>query len=120
MFTFHRTRDLRSIFRHVHPLTRGFVDKRYDEEERVDHKADRRRERNRDRKERDEFVDDSEDEFKEKPVRMLEAPSSAGASTEADFIRDNRERRRDREERIEPQYNMSGGLGRRDDEQSRY
>lgn len=51
---------------------------------------------------------------------MLEAPSAGtstvgGApSTEADFIRDNRDRR-DREREREPQY-MSGGRGERERE----
>lgn len=104
----------------MHPLTQTAADKRYDEEERSERKTQRRRERNKDRKDRDEFSDDSEDEFKEKPVRMLEAPSTGGASSEADFIRENRDRRRERDERGEAQYNMSGGLGRREDEQGRY
>lgn len=95
-------------------------DKRFDEEERSDRKSERRRERNRDKKERDEYLDDSDDDFlREKPVRMLEAPSTTGgAPSEADFIRENKDRRRERDDRAEMQYNMSGGLGRRDDDQS--
>ncbi|KAK5696144.1 hypothetical protein LTR97_008564 [Elasticomyces elasticus] len=100
------------------------TDERY-EEERQERKAAKRHERNSARHENDEYVDDSEDEYAEKKPKMLEAPSApqslAGASYAAssgvnsgdtDFVRDNRERRRDRDER-EPQY-MSGGLGRRD------
>ena len=97
------------------------ADERAYEEERAEKKAARRRERNRDLEERGEFIDDSEDEFKPKPPRMLEAPSStaaasyntAGASSEADFIRDNRDRRGERERDRESEY-MSGGRGPRD------
>ena len=88
-----------------------------DERAEEERKAAKRKERSRDRRERDEFADDSENEFKPRAPKMLEAPSStAGASAgdQADFIRENRERRRDREGDYEQQY-MSGGLGRRDD-----
>ena len=130
LFTFHGSRDLtRSIFRHVHPLTRYSypADEKY-EEERSERKAQRKREKAKDRKERDEYYEDSEDEFKEKQPMMLEAPSStAGAGSEADFIRENRDRRRERDGEREVQYsnaqqpyNMSGGLGRRDDGGSGY
>ncbi|KAK5742012.1 hypothetical protein LTR17_003520 [Elasticomyces elasticus] len=103
--------------------TSALRDERY-EEERQERKAAKRRERNSARHENDEYIDDSEDEWAEKKPKMLEAPapqSVAGASYAAssgvnsgdtDFVRDNRERRRDRDER-EPQY-MSGGLGRRE------
>lgn len=120
LFTFPGTRDLESIFRHVHPLTTHSysADERYEEErsERSERKAQRRREKHKDRKEKDEYSDDSENEFAEKTPMMLEAPSTAGAPSEADFIRENKTRRRDRdgEREREPQY-MSGGLGRRDD-----
>lgn len=85
--------------------------------ERADRKAQRRRDRQRDRREKDEFSDASEDEYAERPPKMLEASSSmGGASSEAtaDFIRENRERRAERERDREGQY-MSGGLGRRED-----
>ncbi|KAK4892858.1 hypothetical protein LTR27_008772 [Elasticomyces elasticus] len=94
------------------------TDERY-EEERQERKAAKRRERNSARHENDEYIDDSEDEWAEKKPKMLEAPapqsiagSSGVNSGDTDFVRDNRERRRDRDER-EPQY-MSGGLGRRE------
>ena len=106
-----------------HSLTQrsSAADERAYEEERAEKKAARRRERNRDREERGEFVDDSEDEFKPKPPRMLEAPSStagapystAGASSEADFTRDNRDRRGERDRDRESEY-VSGGRGPRD------
>jgi hypothetical protein len=90
------------------------TDERY-EQEREERKAARRHSRNHDRRERDEYeLEDSEDEFKPRAPKMLEAPSTAGASSSdhTDFVRDNRERRRDSER--ESQY-MSGGLGRRDE-----
>ncbi|KAI5362020.1 hypothetical protein Slin15195_G056690 [Septoria linicola] len=95
--------------------TRDIRDKRY-EEERSERKAvARKSNRNRDRHERDEYeYSDSEDEFKEKAPKMLEAPSTAGPSSEADFIREH-QRRHDRNREVEPNYNMSGGLGVRDD-----
>ncbi|KAK5682166.1 hypothetical protein LTS10_005291 [Elasticomyces elasticus] len=89
------------------------TDERY-EEERQERKAAKRRERNSARHENDEYIDDSEDEWAEKKPKMLEAPASGGASVnsgDTDFVRDNRERRREGER--EPQY-MSGGLGRRE------
>lgn len=91
------------------------TDQRY-EEERAERKAQRRRERNRDRQERDEYSDDSEDEYAERPPKMLEGASQAGTASEANFVRDGRERRaeRDRDREMQEQY-MSGGLGRRDD-----
>ena len=49
---------------------------------------------------------------------MLEAPASAGASSadQADFVREGKERRRDREgDRDRDSQYMSGGLGRRDE-----
>lgn len=92
------------------------TDERY-EEERAERKAARRRDRNHERKDRDEYLDEnSEDEYAERAPKMLEAPSTtAGASSEAEFVRDNRERKgeREREREREPQY-MSGGLGRRE------
>lgn len=118
-----RTREIRGK---LNPLTLSLcthtdlicVDKRHEEESRAERKASRRRERNKDRRDRDEYEDDSENEFAPKKPMMLEAPS-AGTSTlggapssEADFIRDNRDRR-DREREREPQY-MSGGRGERD------
>ncbi|KAF2162790.1 hypothetical protein M409DRAFT_68793 [Zasmidium cellare ATCC 36951] len=99
--------------------TREIRDQRY-EEERSERKTARRPQRNRDRRDRDEYeYSDSEDEFKEKAPKMLEAPSTAGASSNADFIRENRDRRHEREREAEPSY-MSGGLGRRDESQARY
>lgn len=93
------------------------LDQRY-EEDRSERKAARR---NRDRHDRDEYeYSDSENEFKQKAPKMLEAPSTtSGASSNADFIRENRERRHERERDAEPSY-MSGGLGRRDESQGRY
>lgn len=119
LFTFHGSHDLKSIFRHVHPLTTHSypTDQRYEEDrsERSEKKAQRRRDKHKDRKEKDEYSDDSENEFAEKAPRMLEAPSNAGASSaDADFIRENRDRRSHREAERDVQY-MSGGLGRRDD-----
>ncbi|KAK5123663.1 hypothetical protein LTR85_002299 [Meristemomyces frigidus] len=93
--------------------TREIRDQRY-EEDRSERKA-RRRERHKDRKDKDEYSDDSENEFAEKAPRMLEAPSTAGASSsDADFIRENRDRRSHRDAERDVQY-MSGGLGRRED-----
>ena len=46
---------------------------------------------------------------------MLEAPSTAGGAAEADFIRENRERRRERDGGDRETQYMSGGLGRRED-----
>ena len=114
----------------MHPLIRYSypTDEKY-EEERSERKAQRKRDKAKDRKERDEYYEDSEDEFKEKQPMMLEAPSSAAGvgSEQADFIRENRDRRREREGEREVQYqsaqqpyNMSGGLGRRDDGGSAY
>ncbi|WPB05523.1 uncharacterized protein RHO25_010176, partial [Cercospora beticola] len=103
--------------------TRDIRDKRYEEERQERKAAARKSSRNRDRFERDEYeYSDSEDEFKEKAPRMLEAPSTAGAS-EADFIREN-QRRHERNRDAEPNY-MSGGLGvrderRREESRSRY
>jgi hypothetical protein len=99
------------------------TDERY-EEERDERRAARRRERNHDRHERDEYEDDSDDDFlKPRTPKMLEAPSTAGTSSsftagssstadQADFIRENRDRRSERER--ETAY-MSGGLGRREE-----
>lgn len=98
-----------------HSLTRDarHADKRYEEERSERKSAPRKSTRNRDRYDRGEYeYSDSEDEFKEKAPKMLEAPSSAGASSDADFIREN-QRRHDRD-RDEMSY-MSGGLGSRDD-----
>ena len=103
------------------------ADERY-EEERQERKAAKRRERQSDRRENDEYIDDSEDEWAPKTPKMLEAPAStAGASSVAglsgigsgdtDFVRDDRNRRRERDserERVDAQYNMSGGPGRRE------
>lgn len=122
-WTYHLGRGLRNAF--IHSLTSYSSDQRY-EEERTERKAGRRSQRNRDRRDRDEYeYSDSEDEFMEKAPKMLEAPSTAGASSNnADFIRENRDRRYERERESEPSY-MSGGLGgggRRDDsqQQARY
>lgn len=101
------------MFRHVQPLTHhSYPTDERQEEDRTERKSQRRRDRNRDRHDKDEYSDDSADEYAERAPKMLEAPSTAGASSEPDFIRENRDRRRERE--AEPQY-MSGGLGRRDD-----
>ncbi|KAK3051573.1 hypothetical protein LTR09_007228 [Extremus antarcticus] len=98
-------------------LTRS-TDERY-EEERQERKAARRHDRAHDRQNRDEFDDDSENEFKPRAPRMLEAPSSAAGTTTtgvsagdpADFVR---ERRRDGEgEREREKRYMSGGAGTR-------
>lgn len=125
MWTFHNSRDLfSSIFNHKpnHPLTTYSypTESRMYDEDRAERKAAKRRERREDKHKRDEFSDDSEDEYAAREPKMLEAPSTtAGASaagSEADFIRE-RERRREREgeREREPQY-MSGGLGRRGEE----
>ncbi|KAM3416523.1 hypothetical protein BST61_g8113 [Cercospora zeina] len=99
--------------RHRAHTTSSARDKRYEEERQERKAAARKSARNRERSERDEYEhSDSEDEFKEKTPRMLEAPSTGGAS-EADFIREN-QRRHERERDAEPNY-MSGGLGVRDD-----
>jgi hypothetical protein len=108
------TRGFISIF--IHSLTA--TDERY-EEERKERKAARRHDRNSDRRDRDEYeLENSEDEFKPRAPKMLEAPapsSTAGASSsDADFVRENRDRRRERDGDRESQY-MSGGLGRRDE-----
>lgn len=98
-----------------HSLTRDarYADKRYEEERSERKPAPRKSTRNRDRYEHGEYeYSESEDEFKEKSPKMLEAPSSAGASSDADFIREN-QRRHDRD-RDEPSY-ISGALGSRDD-----
>ena len=100
----------------IHSLTS--TDERY-EEEREERKAARRHNRNSDRRERDEYeLENSEDEFKPRAPKMLEAPappSTAGvSSSDADFVRDNRDRHRAREGDRESQY-MSGGLGRREE-----
>lgn len=90
-------------------------DERY-HDERQEKKAARRRERDRDRRERDEYEEDSENEFKPRAPKMLEAPATAGASAgdQADFVRESKDRRREREGDRELQY-MSGGNGRRDE-----
>ena len=73
------------------------------QEDKHERRASRRRDRTRDRKDRDEYEDEnSEDEYAPRKPKMLEAPSSAGASqggaADADFIRGDRERReRERE-----------------------
>ncbi len=100
----------------IHSLTT--IDERY-EEEREERKAARRHNRNTDRRERDEYeLENSDDEFKPRAPKMLEAPappSTAGASsTETDFVRENRDRHRARDSDRESQY-MSGGLGRKDE-----
>jgi hypothetical protein len=99
------------------PLTPSahFTDKRYDEE-RTERKNARRTDRNRDRHARDEYEhSESDDEFKEKPPKMLEAPSAAAAAAaEADFIREF-QRRQERERDPEPSYLPIPPLGTRDD-----
>ncbi|CAK4032959.1 Hypothetical predicted protein [Lecanosticta acicola] len=95
--------------------TREIRDRRYEEDREERKTARKANGRNRDRRERDEYEhSDSEDEFKEKAPKMLEAPTTAGAPS-ADFS----QRRSEREREAEPQY-MSGGLGRRDDSQVRF
>ena len=115
-WTVDTTQGFVSILKHS-LIELSHADERY-QEEREERKAARRKDRNHDRRERDEYeLDDSEDEFKAKAPKMLEAPSTAsGTSTsdQADFIRENRDRRRDRDGDREHQY-MSGGLGRRDE-----
>ena len=104
------------ILKHALTELSQTTDERY-EEEREERKAAKRRERNHDRRERDEYeLDNSDDEFKPRAPKMLEAPSTAGASSsdQASFIHENRERRRDRDPERETQY-MSGGAGRRDE-----
>lgn len=115
-WTYHVGQGLRDIL--IHSLTRHVesADRRY-EEDREERKAARKANgRNRDRRERDEYeYSDSENEFQEKAPKMLEAPSTAGAQSTADF----NQRKHERERETEPQY-MSGGLGRRDEGQGRY
>ena len=79
--------------------------------------SSRRHERNRDRKERDEYTDDSEDEYQPRAPRMLEAPSSvSGKSAEtADFNRENWDRRNDRERDRDTVYSTNGTSSRRDE-----
>jgi zinc finger CCCH domain-containing protein 13 len=96
------------------------TDERYQEERRE--RRAMRHERNKDRRDRDEYDDDSENEFKPKAPRMLEAPAPPSstitggtASSDADFVRNSRERMRDGGER-EREYSMSGGLGHRRDD----
>lgn len=99
-----------------HSLTRDarYADKRYEEERSERKSGARKSTRNRDRYERGEYeYSDSEDEFKEKVPKMLEAPSTGGASNDLDFVREN-QRRHDRDRDSEMSY-MSGGLGARDD-----
>ena len=114
-WNFHATTFVIGLLKYSLTELSNPTDERY-QEEREERKAAKRRERNHDRRERDEYeVDNSEDEFKPRAPKMLEAPSSAaGASTsdQADFIRDNKDRRRERDS--EREY-MSGGAGRRDD-----
>ncbi|KAK0279089.1 hypothetical protein LTR35_008824 [Friedmanniomyces endolithicus] len=122
--------------------TSALRDERY-ETDRLDRKAAKRRDRAAARRDNDEYVDDnSEDEYAERPVRMLEAPAAAAPSLnlpggtvagsiaglsgvngagEADFIRDRERRRdggrdgaRDGAREGEAVYQMSGGLGRRE------
>lgn len=89
------------------------IDERYEQE-----REERRAARRHDRRQRDEYEDeDSADEFKPRAPMLLEAPSTTAGATssgeQADFVRENRERRREREG--EREYSMSGGLGRRED-----
>lgn len=86
------------------------------------HRDDRRSERDRDRRDRDEYIDEnSEDEFKPRAPKMLEAPGApastvtgASAGDTADFVRERDGRsRRDRDEGSS--VYASGGLGRRED-----
>lgn len=111
-WTFHGARAFHfpNILKHSLTHHSYHADERYDEE-RAERKAARRKDKHRDRHERDEYSDDSEDEYAEKQPMMLEAPSDPGA--QADFIKEGRERRRDRDAERETQY-MSGGLGRRE------
>lgn len=115
-WTYHLGQGLRDIL--VHSLTQ-LEDKRH-EEDKHERKSSRRPDRNRERRDRGEYeYSDSEDEFKEKQPKMLEAPSTVGSTSNADFIRDSRDRRHERDREAEPAY-MSGGNGRKDESQSRY
>jgi len=85
------------------------------QEDKHERRASRRRDRNRDRKDRDEYEDEnSEDEYAPRKPKMLEAPaapSQGGASSDADFIRGDRERRERERESV---YAPSSGRGERD------
>lgn len=79
------------------------------QEDKHERRASRRRDRNHDRKERDEYeLENSEDEYAPRKPKMLEAPSApstqGGASSEADFIRGDRERREGRDRDRESVY----------------
>ncbi|KAK6441799.1 hypothetical protein LTR95_001965 [Oleoguttula sp. CCFEE 5521] len=100
-----RTREIREK-RHETPEERT---------ERRDKGERRRKEKDRERREKDEYSDHSEDEYAPKAPRMLEAPASAGQlgtstfGSEADFVRENRERRGERERDGERVYAGKGG-----------
>ena len=81
------------------------TDARYDDEKR-ERRERKKRDKERARREADEYSDDSEDEFKERAPRMLEAGPTTGESdaTAADFVRDNRDRERERERERERDY----------------
>jgi hypothetical protein len=111
-------------------LTVLTTDKRY-EEERAERKAARRQSRSR--RDRDEFSDeDSENEFKAKVPKALEAPPgmSGGAAQgeEADFRERRREREREREKEEQMSYVGTSANDRRnqrergweDEERGRY
>lgn len=83
-----------------------------------------RSDRDRDRANRDEYIDEnSEDEFKPRAPKMLEAPAStagsaaiaASAGDAADFVRERDGRRRERERDDGGSVYVSGGLGRREE-----
>ncbi|KAK3072136.1 hypothetical protein LTR53_007367 [Teratosphaeriaceae sp. CCFEE 6253] len=134
MWTMHGARDFLQYLINPSLTLPPPTDERY-EQERQERKVAKRRERQgaAARHDADEYVvDDSSDEWAEKKPKMLEGapapPSGVGSSVATglsglgsgepvDFVRESRERRREREEgreRVDAGYNMSGGLGRRE------
>ena len=129
LWTLHGAKDFMNYLTpHKHPILTSYpysTDQRY-EEERAERKAAKKRDRSRGKRDDDEFSDDGLEDWERSEARapkMLEAPAPASTvsgatqsgyngSSDADFIRDN-QRRRERDG--DGQYNMSGGLGRRDE-----
>lgn len=101
------------------------TEKRETERRELEERDSRHSRRNRERRERDEYEEEnSEDEFKPRAPRMLEAPSSGGASAggdAADFRerRSDRERERERERDREGSY-VSGSSGKRSQRDEEY
>ena len=91
-----------------HSLTQTFqTEEKLHQQKHDERKAARRHSRNTDRHDRDEYeLEDSEDEFKPKAPMMLEAPSTAGASShdQVDYSREHKDRRSHRDGERESQY----------------